>query len=121
MIFFLAGLQNLPRDVYEAVKIEGAGPFTTFFRFTIPLLRRTTVFVTTVAVIGAFRTVDHVFVLTQGGPSNRSSLLLYHLWQVRFENLNVGQASTITVMLVVVLLAFTITNFLFSESRSTDA
>ncbi|ADK79855.1 carbohydrate ABC transporter permease [Sediminispirochaeta smaragdinae] len=120
MIFYLAGVQNLPKDVYEALEIEGAGPVTTFFRFTLPLLRRTTLFVTTVAVIGAFRTVDHVFVMTQGGPSERSSLLLYHLWQVRFESLNVGQASAITVILILVLLLFTIANFIFSEGRSKD-
>lgn len=120
MIFYLAGVQNLPNDVYEALRLEGAGPFVTFFRFTLPLLRRTTVFVTTVAVIGAFRTVDHVFVMTQGGPSGASSLLLFHLWQVRFESLNVGQASAITVILVVMLLTFTVTNFLFNESRSVD-
>ncbi len=121
MIFYLAGIQNLPGDVYEAAKLDGAGPLTIFFKFTVPLLRRTTLFVTTVAVIGAFRTVDHVFIVTQGGPSSRSSLLLYHLWQVRFEYLNIGQASTITVLLVALLLAFTISNFVISERRTTDA
>ena len=121
MIFYLAGVQNLPEDVYEALKLEGAGRCVTFFRFTLPLLRRTTLFVTTVAVIGAFRMVDHIFVLTQGGPSSRSTLLLYHLWQVRFDELNVGQASTITVVLIVLLLAFTLTNFFVSERRTTDA
>ena len=120
MIFFLAGLQNLPQDVFEAARMDGAGPVTLFFRFTLPLIRRTTLFVSTVAVIGAFRTVDHVFIITQGGPSNRSSLLLYHLWQVRFEQLNIGQASAITVILVIALLAFTISNFALSERRSDD-
>lgn len=120
MIFYLAGIQNLPRDVYEAARMDGAGPVGLFFRFTLPLLRRTTLFVSTVAVIGAFRTVDHVFIITQGGPSSRSSLLLYHLWQVRFEHLNIGQASTITILLVVLLLAFTISNFLLSERGSDD-
>lgn len=120
MIFYLAGIQNLPQDVYEAARMDGAGPVTLFFRFTLPLLRRTTLFVSTVAVIGAFRTVDHVFIITQGGPSSRSSLLLYHLWQVRFEQLNLGKASTITVVLVVLLLAFTISNFLLSERRTDD-
>ncbi len=121
MIFYLAGVQNLPRDVYEALRIEGAGPVVTFFYFTLPLLRRTTLFVTTVAVIGAFRVIDHVFVMTQGGPSNRSALLLYHLWLVRFDSLNVGRASAITVILVVLLLFFTVSNFLISERRSNDA
>lgn len=121
MIFYLAGVQNLPTEVYEALRIEGAGPFVTFFRFTLPLLRRTTLFVTTVAVIGAFRIVDHVFIMTQGGPSGQSTLLLYHLWQVRFDSLNVGRASAITVILVVLLLVFTVSNFLISERRSSDA
>jgi sn-glycerol 3-phosphate transport system permease protein len=120
MLFYLAGVQSLPKDVYEALRIEGAGPLVTFFRFTLPLLRRTTLFVTTVAVIGAFRTVDHVFIVTQGGPSNRSSLLLYHLWQVRFDNLNIGQASAITVILIALLLAFTVSNFVLSERRGAD-
>ncbi|MDC7242351.1 MAG: sugar ABC transporter permease [Spirochaetales bacterium] len=117
MIYYLAGVQNLPEDVYEALKLEGAGPLTVFFRFTLPLLRRTTLFVTTVAVIGAFRAIDHVIVMTSGGPSGTSTLLLYQLWKVRFENLNIGQASTITVILVLVLLLFTISNFLLNEKR----
>ncbi len=121
MIFYLAGVQNLPRDVYEALKLEGAGPVTVFFRFTLPLLRRTTLFVTTVAVIGAFRIVDHVFIMTQGGPSGRSTLLLYHLWQVRFDSLNVGQSAAITVILILVLLVFTVSNFVLGERRSGDA
>ena len=121
MIYYLAGVQSLPKDVFEALRIEGAGPVTTFFRFTLPLLRRTTLFVTTIAVIGAFRAVDHVFVMTQGGPSGRSTLLLYHLWQVRFESLDIGKASAITVVLMAMLLAFTVSNFLLSERRGKDA
>ena len=121
MIYYLAGVQSLPEDVFEALKLEGAGRITTFFRFTLPLLRRTTLFVTTIAVIGAFRAVDHVFVMTQGGPSERSTLLLFHLWQVRFESLDIGRASAITVVLIAMLLAFTISNFLLSERRDRDA
>ncbi len=117
MVYYLAGLQSLPEDVYEALRLEGAGPFTVLFRFTLPLLRRTTLFVTTVAVIGAFRTVDHIFIMTSGGPSGSSTLLLYELWQVRFEELNLGHASAITVILVSILLLFTITNFLFQERK----
>jgi sn-glycerol 3-phosphate transport system permease protein len=120
MIFYLAGLQNLPGEVFESAKLEGAGPVRIFFKLTLPLLKRTTLFVTTILVIGSFRTVDHVFIVTQGGPSNRSSLLMYHLWQVRFEYLNIGEASTITVVLIALLLSFTISNFLLSERRGTN-
>ncbi|WP_028974433.1 carbohydrate ABC transporter permease [Spirochaeta cellobiosiphila] len=117
MIYFLAGLQNLPKDVYEALRLEGAHPFVVFFKFTLPLMRRTTLFVSTIAMVGAFRMVDHVIVITSGGPSNKSSLLLYDLWQERFENLNVGKSSAITVILILFLLVFTISNLLFNERK----
>ena len=87
------------------------------WRIAFPLLRRTTLFVTTIAFIGAFQTVDHIFVLTQGGPSRASTVLLYYLWEERFQNLNVGRASALTVVLVAVLLFFTITNFILGEER----
>jgi sn-glycerol 3-phosphate transport system permease protein len=115
MLFFLAGLQSLDRSVIEAARIDGAGGLKMLWWMTLPLIRRQTVFVTSIAFIGAFQTIDHVFVLTQGGPSGTSSLLLYHLWQVRFERLNVGQGDAITVLLVCVLLAFTVTQFLWGE------
>lgn len=115
MVFYLAGLQNLPAQVYEAAVLDGAGPLRTTLQITLPLLRRTTLFVTTIAFIGAFQTVDHVFVLTQGGPSDASNILLYYLWQVRFGYLDVGKASAITVVLVFLLLIFTVSNFVLSE------
>jgi len=117
MLFFLAGLQGLDRSVVEAARLDGANGLRMTWSIVLPLIRRQTVFVTSIAFIGAFQTVDHVFVLTQGGPSGLSSLLLYHLWQVRFERLNVGQGDAVTVLLVAVLLAFTVTNFLWGESR----
>ncbi len=115
MVFYLAGLQNLPGQIYEAARLDGAGPITTTLRITLPLLRRTTLFVTTIAFIGAFQTVDHVFVLTQGGPSDASNILLYYLWQVRFQYLDVGRASAVTVVLIFLLLIFTVSNFVMSE------
>ena len=117
MIFYLAGLQNLPSDVYEAAALDGANGWQMLWRITFPLLRRTTVFISTVAFIDAFRTVDHIFVLTSGGPSFASTVLLFDLWLERFENQNVGTSAAITVIFVVVLLFFTITNFLVSERK----
>ena len=120
MIFYLAGLQSLPVDVFEAAAIDGANSWQSLWKVAFPLLRRTTLFVTTVAFIGAFRDIDHIFVLTQGGPSESSSVLLFHLWHVRFENSDVGQAAAITMILIVVLLVFTISNFVVSERGSKD-
>jgi sn-glycerol 3-phosphate transport system permease protein len=117
MIFYLAGLQSLPTDVFEAAAIDGASGWQMLWRIAFPLLRRTTLFITTIAFISAFREIDHIFVLTQGGPSRASTVLLYYLWQVRFENQNVGQASAITVVLIALLLIFTVSNFLQSERR----
>jgi sn-glycerol 3-phosphate transport system permease protein len=117
MIFYLAGLQNLPSDVFESAQLDGANWWQLLWHMTFPLLKRTTVFISTIAFIDAFRTVDHIFVLTSGGPSQASSVLLFHLWQERFENQNVGLASAITVIFIIILLIFTVTNFLASEKE----
>jgi sn-glycerol 3-phosphate transport system permease protein len=117
MIFYLAGLQNLPTDVFEAADLDGANGWQKLWHITFPLLRRTTLFISTISFISAFQTVDQIFVMTKGGPSNASTVLLYWLWQVRFEFSNVGLASALTVILLFILLLFTITNFLVSEQR----
>ena len=117
MIFYLAGLQNLPTEVFEAAALDGANGWQTLWRITFPLLRRTTVFITIIAFIDAFRTVDHIYVLTSGGPSRSSTVLLFELWQQRFEYQNIGVSAAITVIFVIVLLAFTVTNFITSERK----
>ncbi len=117
MIFYLAGIQNLPEDVYEAAALDGANSWQALWKITFPLLRRTTVFITIIAFIDSFRTIDHIFVLTSGGPSRASSVLLFELWQQRFENQNIGISAAITVIFVIILLAFTITNFVTSERK----
>ncbi len=117
MVFYLAGLQNLPVDVYEAAALAGANGWQTLWQITFPLLRRTTLFITIVAFIDSFRTVDHVFVLTSGGPSRSSTVLLFELWLERFEYQDIGISAAITVIFVIVLLAFTITNFITSERK----
>lgn len=117
MIFYLAGLQNLPGDVFEAAALDGASGWQTLWKITFPLLRRTTLFISTVAFIDAFRTIDHIFVLTAGGPSRGSTVLLFELWSQRFEYQDIGISAAITVIFVVILLAFTITNFIVSERK----
>ncbi len=117
MLFYLAGLQNLPTDVFEAAALDGAGWWQSLWKITFPLLRRTTVFISTIAFIDAFRTVDHIFVLTNGGPSRASTVMLYYLWQTRFENQDIGKAATLTVIFIIILLVFTVSNFLISERK----
>ncbi|MBI9045939.1 MAG: sugar ABC transporter permease [Anaerolineaceae bacterium] len=117
MIFYLAGLQNLPADVFEASALDGANGWQTLWKITLPMLRRTTLFITIIAFVDAFRTVDHIFVLTSGGPSRASTVLLFDLWQQRFEYQDIGASAAITVIFVIVLLAFTITNFITTERK----
>lgn len=117
MVFYLAGLQNLPNDVYEASALDGANGWQTLWRITFPLLRRTTLFIIIIAFIDSFRTVDHIFVLTSGGPSRSSTVLLFELWLERFEYQDIGASAAITVIFVIILLAFTVTNFITSDRR----
>jgi sn-glycerol 3-phosphate transport system permease protein len=103
MIFYLAALQGLNPSLREAAAIEGASRWTFFRRVQWPLLMPTTLFVLVNAVINAFRTVDHIVVLTRGGPDNATMLLLYHLYEVGFKFWDTAYASALTVLLLVVL------------------
>ncbi len=117
MIFFLAGLQNLPRDVYEAALIEGAKPFQTFRHITFPLLMPTTLFVMIVAITNSFKNVDHLYIMTKGGPDNASNLLLYYIYQVAFTNWDLGKAAVLTVILIAILLTITAFNYFYSDRK----
>jgi sn-glycerol 3-phosphate transport system permease protein len=103
MIFYLAALQTLNPSLREAAAIEGASRWYFFRRVQWPLLMPTTLFVLVNGVINGFRMVDHVFILTRGGPDNASTLLLYHLYEVGFKFWDTAYASAITVVLVAVL------------------
>ncbi len=84
MVIFLAALQNMPSQVYEAAKIDGAGPFTIFFKMTLPLIAPTMYFILTMTLIGAFQLYDQVYVLTSGGPVNSTLTPVYLIWQNSF-------------------------------------
>jgi sn-glycerol 3-phosphate transport system permease protein len=115
MIFYLAGLQGIPNDIYEAAELDGASVWQQFFSITLPLLRRTTLFISTVAFIFAFQTVEQLQVLNQGNPADRANLVLYFIFQSIGERRNQGYINAMTVILVAILLLFTVTNFYMSE------
>ena len=119
MVFFLAGLQGLPHDIFESAKLDGANIFQSTRYITLPLMMGTTLFVTTIAVINAFETVDQIYIMTGGGPNNSTSMLLFTLWQTLFSDLDVGRASAISIILIAALLIFTIVNFITTERRAT--
>jgi sn-glycerol 3-phosphate transport system permease protein len=117
MIFDLAALQSLPPELEEAAKIEGASRWTFFRRVTFPLLMPTTLFVLVNATINSFKLVDHLFILTKGGPDNASSLLLYYIYQVAFSFFDTAYAATLTVVLLALLAGLAIVQFLLIERR----
>ncbi|MEP7292413.1 MAG: sugar ABC transporter permease [Chloroflexota bacterium] len=120
MIFYLAGLQNIPKDYYEAAELDGATEVQKLIRVTLPLLRRTSLFILVIAFTFAFQTVEQLQVLGQGNPGGRSNLLLYYIFQAIPERRNWGYVNAMTVILVLILLAFTVTNFVFFERGRED-
>jgi sn-glycerol 3-phosphate transport system permease protein len=117
MIFYLAALQSLPPEIEEAAKIEGASRWYFFRRVTFPLLMPTTLFVLVNATINSFKLVDHLFILTKGGPDNASNLLLYYIYQVAFSFFDTAYASTLTVVLLALLAGMAIIQFQLIEKR----
>src|SRR5690606_34510036 len=99
MIFYLAALQQIPPVLGEAARLEGASRRQYFFRILLPLLMPTTLFVLVNALINAFRMVDHVLVMTRGGPDNASTLLLYYIYEVGFSYWDTSYAATLSVSL----------------------
>lgn len=117
MIFYLAALQSIPETLKEAARIEGAGRWTIFRRITFPLLMPTTLFVSINAVINSFRLVDHIFILTDGGPDHASSLLLFYIYETAFEFWETGYGATLTVVLLLVLSIIAIGQFFLFDRR----
>jgi sn-glycerol 3-phosphate transport system permease protein len=103
MIFYLAALQAVPENLKDAARLEGAGPVRVFIDVVMPLLRPTTIFVAVNALINAFRLVDHIIVMTKGGPDNSSALLLYYIYEVTFRQRDFAYGATLTVLMVAIL------------------
>jgi sn-glycerol 3-phosphate transport system permease protein len=117
MIFYLAALQGIPPELEEAAAIEGARRWYFFRRVTLPLLMPTTLFVVVNATINSFKLVDHIFILTKGGPDNASALLLYYIYEVAFSFWDTAYASVLTVALLVILGGMAILQFVYIEKR----
>ncbi|UOE94424.1 sugar ABC transporter permease [Alkalihalobacillus sp. LMS39] len=105
MIFYLAGLQNISKELYESAKIDGASTWTVFWKITFPLLMPTTLFVFIIAVTNSFKLVDHLVIMTQGGPNNASNLLLYYIYETAFSYWDQGRAAALTVVMLVMMVA----------------
>jgi ABC-type sugar transport system permease subunit len=107
MIVFLAGLQSIPPELFEAAALDGAGRVARFRWVTWPLLRPTAAFVGTTSLVVSFQAFDVVRIMTQGGPAKSTTLFVYAIYEQIFLNLSVGRASALTVVFLVVLLSLT--------------
>ncbi|HVO89601.1 MAG TPA: sugar ABC transporter permease [Casimicrobiaceae bacterium] len=118
MIFYLAALQSMSPHLAEAAAIEGASRWYYFRRVTFPLLMPTTLFVLVNAVINAFRLVDHIVVMTRGGPDNATELLLYYIYEIGFRFWDSAYAAALTMVLLVLLGLTALAQFMFLERRT---
>jgi len=107
MVILLAGLQSIPGDLYEAAAMDGAGRWGQFWHVTLPQLRNTLIFTVLVTTILAFRLFDQVQIMTQGGPRNATTTVMFEAVQAAFERQQVARGAAMTVVLFVVVLALT--------------
>lgn len=111
MVIFLAGLQAIPRDLYEAAEVDGASRWQSFRRITLPLLTPTTFFVVVTSTIASLQVFDAIYVMTNGGPANSTRTVVFTVWEEAFRNYRIGNASAMTWVLFALILGFTLVQF----------
>lgn len=115
IVLFLAGLQNVPRAYTDAARIDGANAAQVFFRITVPLISPTTLLVTITTMINAFQVFDQMFLLTSGGPAKKTYTLAIHIYQTAFKSFELGKASTIALILFLVVVIISAVQFKLSN------
>lgn len=104
-IIFLAGLQTIPQEFYDAAKVDGASRWSLFRNVTLPLLKRTTIFVVVITTIFSFQVYTPVYMMTKGGPVDSTRVAVYYIWERGFAFLEAGYASALSMILLVIVLA----------------
>jgi multiple sugar transport system permease protein len=119
-ILFYAGLQTIPKDVYEAAAIDGANERQMFWGITIPLLRPVTVFVLVTSIIGSFQVFDTIAITTKGGPVDATRVIYWYIYEYAFERFKMGYASTIAVALFLILITVTVLQMKYFNANTSD-
>ena len=117
VIVFLAGLQGIPNDFYDAAKVDGAGAWPRFVNITIPLLQRTTLFVLVLTMISYLQEFTHIQVMTQGGPIHTSETLVLYVYLKGFQDFQMGYASAMSMMLMGIILLITLVQLRLLRTR----
>jgi ABC-type sugar transport system permease subunit len=108
MILWLAGLQSIPEELYDAAKVDGAGRLARFWYITLPMLKSISAFIVTISIIGAFQVFGMVYTLTGGGPIHATTTPVFYIWQLAFNNYRMGYAASTSLVLFVVILSVTL-------------
>lgn len=115
MVIYLAGLQSIPRDMYEASSVDGAGPVRQFFRITVPMLTPVTFFLFITGLIHNFNVFEQIQILTNGGPMNSTTTLVHQIYNRAFTDFQMGYAAALSVVLLVIVAFITIVNFKYGS------
>lgn len=110
MLIYLAALQSLPKELYEAASVDGASKVRQFFSITLPLLKPATFFVLITSMISAFQSFDQIYILTDGGPANSTTMMTYEIYKSAFREFRVGYACAQSLVLFLLLMGFTLVN-----------
>jgi multiple sugar transport system permease protein len=108
MVVYLAGLQAIPDELYEAAKIDGAGPLARLRHITLPMLRPTTLFLLVIGIIGSFQVFTQIFIMTNGGPVDKTTTMVFFIYQAAFKFYEFGYASTLAFGLFALLFIVTL-------------
>ena len=119
-LLFYTGMQAIPKDIYEAARIEGAGPWRNFFGITLPLIRPTMVFVLVTSIIGSFQVFDTIAVTTLGGPNYATRTIVWYIYENGFVNFRMGYASALSCALFVCLAIVTVLQMRILRSGQSD-
>ncbi len=117
MVIFLAGLQNIPAELYEAAKVDGAGAWHRFRFVTVPGLRPTLLFVVVVSTLSSLQVFDLTYVLTNGGPVNATNTLVLYMYNTAFNFLKMGRATAMAVLLFIVIFGMTLVQLRLLRER----
>jgi len=117
MVIFLAGLQGIPNELYEAARTDGATAWQRFWKITLPLLMPTTFFILVTSIIGSFQVFSSIYVMTEGGPLHSTDVVVYHIYQNAWEYLKMGYASAMSWVLFVIIMITTWLQFKLMRKR----
>lgn len=120
MVMFVAGLQAIPDEFYDAAAIDGASPRQTFFRVTLPLLKPTVLVVTVLSTIEAFKAFEIIYVLTGGGPGYATKLMVHNIYELAFEQDRMGYAASNSIVLLIIIGVLTFSQFAVSRGEFTN-